>query len=127
MSSLLKSNFCCNHGFLISNGHRNRNYQKIDSYFCFTLQDELEPHERCIRKILEQKGRVIEIVYRLENCDDDIIEGFEAIDAFEENGGIDEIGVDVAFDDEGLFGDDARESAFRKTIRNAWVRIQLGK
>ena len=32
---------------------------------------------------MEQKGRVIQIVYRLENSSDDVIEGFEDDEGFE--------------------------------------------
>ena len=91
-------------------------------FFHFSLQDELEPHERCIRKILEQKGRVVEIVYRLENSGENIVEGFEA---FEEDDAIDEVGFDVTTDDEELFGE-GPESALLERVRSAWVHIQLG-
>ena len=89
------------------------------------FKEDLEPHERCIRKILEQKGRVVEIVYRLDSSDE-IIEGFEAIDAVTDY--IDEVGIDVAFDDESrLFEDGAPESALQQRVRSAWIGIQLGK
>ena len=89
------------------------------------MKEDLEPHERCIRKILEQKGRVVEIVYRLDSSDE-IIEGFEAMDAVTDY--IDEVGIDVAFDDESrLFEDGAPESALQQRVRSAWIGIQLGK
>ena len=91
----------------------------------FWFQEELEPHERCIRKILEQKGRVVQIVYRLENSTDDVIEGFEASD---EDDDIDEIGFDVVSSDKtGLIDDEGEVSRFEESLRSAWVRIQLGK
>ena len=84
----------------------------------FIFQEELEPHERCIRKILEQKGRVVEIVYRLEDGED-ISEAFDYID---------EIGCEaLSASETGLFEDDETpESALRQRVRSAWVRIQLG-
>ena len=83
----------------------------------FFFKEELEPHERCIRKILEQKGRVVQIVYRLENSSDDVIEGFE-----EDDLEFDELGVDAT----SSFDQDDEGSALLEAVRSAWVRLQLG-
>ena len=83
----------------------------------FWFQEELEPHERCIRKILEQKGRVVQIVYRLENSSDDVIEGFE-----EDDLEFDELGVDAT----SIFDQEDEGSALLEAVRSAWVRLQLG-
>ena len=107
--------------------HERSNQIKILSYFSFhffTFKEELEPHERCIRKILEQKGRVVEIVYRLENSTEDIVEGFQE---FEDD--VDEVGFDVASDEGSRFFEDEDEglkSVLRQSVRSVWVRIQLG-
>lgn len=72
---------------------------------------------------MEQRGRIVEIVYKLDNIEGNFIEGFEA---FEEEDSIDEVGFEVTGDDEGLFEDEDPESALRERVRSTWVRIQLG-
>ena len=72
---------------------------------------------------MEQRGRIVEIVYKLDNIEGNFIEGFEA---FEEDDSIDEVGFEVNGDDEGLFEDEDPESALRERVRSTWVRIQLG-
>lgn len=72
---------------------------------------------------MEQRGRIVEIVYKLDNIEGNFIEGFEA---FEEDDSIDEVGFEVTGDDEGLFEDEDPESALRERVRSTWVRIQLG-
>ena len=93
--------------------------------FSFCFKDELEPHERCIRKILEQKGRVIQIVYRLENSSDDVIEGFEDDEGFEAVEEDDEF--ELGADAESFFADEEQDSSVLDSVRIAWLRIQLGK
>ena len=93
--------------------------------FSFCLKDELEPHERCIRKILEQKGRVIQIVYRLENSSDDVIEEFEDDEGFEAVEEDDEF--ELGADAESFFADEEQDSSVLDSVRIAWLRIQLGK